>query len=580
MKKRGLTLLFALLLALAPLSPGAQAQEEEAMLSAKSLLTEVYGYSYEEAENGFDYRVAETETERSVTFWPKEHPQWVYSASFDRDSGECKDGATPFGSGYSGYPGEGTVRWILSTAEEKDWFRTWDQTARDGLLEMLTTQGVTLEDGLESGLAAGGIGAAEAVQAFFTSCYGGEGDWPPSLFQWRDEVLAQNGLTLEKKLSRPEPGITAYTVKDRGTNCTVTLFNGETPEELAQAFGHPKLEGWTCLSGAMRRYGERTMNNRGLAAFGRDDDRLLVMLTEDGDGGWRVLPVGEKALLKKRDLFITCDVSKWEFGIVYPISDVESERFVVSPGFERQSALCRLTEYRRMNVETGEGVVIDGKGERMDAGTRWYHATIYSAGAPAAEEIVKAVIPEYLDFIDAEAFPKDLEGCRAAGGYAIPEGIGVASNVHLRAKTSSRSKDLGTYEAGTLVRVLELLPGDPSPWVHVQIGLEEGYMSGAYVQYEGTDCAMKLLEQYKPLTVAANRRPTSLKKGTGWLEGTAAELEAGTKMHVLCERGDWLYVVVPRDEISWLMDLDGTYGYVRATDVEQAATAIQLDWME
>ena len=51
-------------------------------------------------------------------------------------------------------------------------------------------------------------------------------------------------------------------------------------------------------------------------------------------------------------------------------------------------------------------------------------------------------------------------------------------------------------------------------------------MSGAYVQYEGTDCAMKLLEQYKPLTVAANRRPTSLKKGTGWLEGTAAELEA------------------------------------------------------
>ena len=99
-------------------------------------------------------------------------------------------------------------------------------------------------------------------------------------------------------------------------------------------------------------------------------------------------------------------------------------------------------------------------------------------------------------------------------------------------------------------------------------------------RYEGTDCAMKLLEQYKPLTVAANRRPTSLKKGTGWLEGTAAELEAGTKMHVLCERGDWLYVVVPRDEISWLMDLDGTYGYVRATDVEQAATAIQLDWME
>ena len=60
MKKRGLTLLFALLLALAPLSPGAQAQEEEVMLSAKSLLTEVYGYSYEEAENGFDYRVAET----------------------------------------------------------------------------------------------------------------------------------------------------------------------------------------------------------------------------------------------------------------------------------------------------------------------------------------------------------------------------------------------------------------------------------------------------------------------------------------------------------------------------------------
>jgi hypothetical protein len=49
---------------------------------------------------------------------------------------------------------------------------------------------------------------------------------------------------------------------------------------------------------------------------------------------------------------------------------------------------------------------------------------------------------------------------------------------------------------------------------------------------------------------------------------------------VIAVLGDWLHVVIPQGEPGWMMDVNGTDGYVKASDVMEAATSVQLDWME
>ena len=51
-------------------------------------------------------------------------------------------------------------------------------------------------------------------------------------------------------------------------------------------------------------------------------------------------------------------------------------------------------------------------------------------------------------------------------------------------------------------------------------------------------------------------------------------------MRVIMEKDDWLYVVVPREEYhdTWMMDVNGTYGYVKKSDVSIGTLEIQLDW--
>lgn len=51
-------------------------------------------------------------------------------------------------------------------------------------------------------------------------------------------------------------------------------------------------------------------------------------------------------------------------------------------------------------------------------------------------------------------------------------------------------------------------------------------------------------------------------------------------MHVLSETRDWAFVCLPRGEICWLMDPEGSYGYVRKADISIASTKSQLDWTE
>lgn len=578
-----------LLLALALLPLPALAEDASAPVrSAMADLTEVFGYTQEEAE-AFTFNVTETDTTWEIEYYDPDHPTWVYTSSTNKETGQYISATTPFkGPDYVRYPGESAVRDGLRTARENGWFTDLSEENRTAFLAWMEQWGVHANDTLNNGLARGTLTGAQALQAFFASCYGDTGTWTDALTEWYQTELASYGWTAEDAsavtAATPVTGINRYESKTRMSNwpVTVTEFADEVPDELSQVLALPVLAGYTCLCGAYTaKQGSETYvpTDTGLLVLEKDGTRFLVaILRVSGTDDWSVQPVGEKALLSGRSLYITYNAMQSEYTLTYPVSDTENESFSVTPLYyddNEYSLLLRLESYRRTNTATGESVLIAATDDN-----EWYHVTTTDAAGTTAEEQITRLVPPFLEFTDADAFPKTAEECRADTAYTLPDTYGVSCTVHLRQKTSSRSADLGTYNYGTLLEVLGTEAGDPYPWYHVRIGSVDGYMSSLYVDYEGSACSMRPLEHYPALTVAKTTKSVNLKNGTGWFDGTVATLPAGTKMHVLAEIDGWYHVMIPQSgDPGWLMDVNGTDGYLKQSDVVTAATSLQLDWL-
>lgn len=131
---------------------------------------------------------------------------------------------------------------------------------------------------------------------------------------------------------------------------------------------------------------------------------------------------------------------------------------------------------------------------------------------------------------------------------------------------------------GTLIPVQDTIPGDPFPWIKTTVGQMKGYVCEQYTSASGE--ASFSANHAIPLAVAQAQRDIALKSGTGWFDRTVQQLPAGTRMRVIMDQGDWYYVVVPRPEHTsdWLMDVSGTYGYVKKAEVQVGTLGVQLDW--
>ena len=81
-------------------------------------------------------------------------------------------------------------------------------------------------------------------------------------------------------------------------------------------------------------------------------------------------------------------------------------------------------------------------------------------------------------------------------------------------------------------------------------------------------------------TVAESKKEFTLKRGTGWFDGSVGTWPAGTQMHVIFESGDWLYVDIPSGEMNWVMDPEGTFGFVHRNDVTEMPASSLIRWPE
>lgn len=597
--KRILTLLSLILILLLPMTTSF-ASFDEVKDDAISNLTEVYGYTAEEADD-FIFEDIQTDEEWRVSYWHKDHPEWVYTLYVNKTSPDRKTGTSPFGSTIGSTFGESSVRDALREAEQNAWFSCWTKANQAAFLQYMSVQYIDImpNAALSTGITNGSIIAEKAIYEFFTSCYGDEITWTEATKQWYEFVLTSNNLSANQadittSVARPIKGVRTYLSRmDNQANISYTDFYQEIPAELTAVLRQPQFNGWTCLTGALRTAGSPSenpqFNGYGLVILEKEGKRQLVMLfSEPGSGVWQPYYLGEKMLYTEREVFIGFTRGErllQQFTIQYPLSDTKTEVFEVvpyiHPAKDPPIAYLQLESYSSSDRETGEGVIITRSNATDDTGAKYISVTTKVADEPAKEETIKGNLPKYFDYADMATFPTNAEECMAFGkmlGNVLPDGYGICSNVHLRAKTSTRSEDLGLYNYGTLVKVLEVLPGNPDSWAKVEIGSVTGYMSGAYVSYPGTENYLKLDDQI-PLPAASANKDTALKKGTNLLSGKVTDIPIGTKMHVLGTRGKWLHVSIPSEGYqSDTMDTQGTDGFIWAEDVSMTSSMHQLLW--
>lgn len=556
MKKRLWMLVLALILLFA-----APARAEEARGNVLGLLTEVYGYTVEESQ-GFTIEVGEEETR----FYPASHPDWVYKAIYL--DGRLVTSSTPFRPAVAAqrrYPGENTVREGMRRLRE-EWLPTWNAESRKQMLAWLDESLVAATAALHSGLETGTLSKQDAVREFLVSCYGKTSLWPKALKEWERELLTDLELAdPSAHMTKPARGVNRWEARTYGQEQKgqFLCFVGETPKELEQAFAAPALVGWTPLCGALYKEGESART--GLAAFERDGRRWLVALFEEEDGQWRLDSMGENSLYPDRDFWIDIGSGTYDFDIVYPVSDVEKEWFTVSYApYMEDEARCQVRGYTRQNQATGESIAIE-----TSPYPDGYRVTITTAdGEQKNESIAKNTCIE-MPLVSLNDYPTTLEACQEATDFGLPQGYGYTNGVHLRARKSTRSKDLGDYNAGTLMQVLGREPGDPYDWYHVRIGRAEGYMSSIYVRYD-PDVTTSVLG-YTSLPVGEAVEDIRLRGGTGWFAETVQEVPKGTRLHILAQCGDWLHVLIPQGELGGIMDVNGTDGYVKEEEIKRVS---------
>ena len=559
--KRILSLLLIVMLCFPLFS---QAEGIDLLSYAKSTLTEVFGYSKEEAEQ-FVFEEQEDET---VAFWHPDHPDWIYTVFINRETNQISC-TSPFDTGYFLFRGENTAWDLIHTAYMKRWFAHWNDETREELLALLDKEDIQISTELYFAEDAG-----NAAHGFFESLYGPELGWPEPLYQLYQMVMDDYHLAREPE-SFHQQGIREVThLQPSGSVRTLTLFEEEIPAEWQEVLQDPHLEGWQCTSGAIVSLGwgreeGKTIpkdSSAGLVAFEKDGRRQMIQLALDD--GWKIIPLGENALSQTGDYKVTYDGLHASFAVVYQLNENEQAAFYITPMTHPNdsSTSCSIIAYERLNRLTWEATWISVASNGLPTWKR---------EQPETGITVKARFPDQLGLVPVELFPVEEEEAIARNYPGLSDDYVLVNGVNFRTNTSSRSRSYGELKPGTAIPVLDVVPGDPEAWIHTRLGTLEGYVASNYTSWGG-----KIHHMVMPQPVGKARKEIALKRGTGWFDGSAGTFPAGTKMHIILEDGDWLYVDIPGGELNWLMDSEGTFGYVHKNDILQAPTPCQLDWID
>lgn len=334
-------------------------------------------------------------------------------------------------------------------------------------------------------------------------------------------------------------------------------FEGEMTQQAEGIFSGLMREGDEVLCGTLfeehyRNHPDRTGRGGALMAVRREEKTLLMSANTNGDG-W-------KAGIET-DSFLPPDA-------VFSMTTTGGMKT-----YAHLTILYRDTVHEIRTMATGGAYVYEyswmdetGKALRMNC----YHGefTLHEDGDwPYTILAEGKAVPNRLSAWTADTLPKtetDLRAFEQKYPLVLDSDEAYITGVNLRERATGESPSWGAYNAR--VNVLGEKPGKLAPWVNVRVGNIDGWVSGDYLHRQGIG------DQMHVYSTAAMVHPVGrVKTETAFLHALNGEavmqLKPDTYVHVLGERDGWLHVIVPRGEITWQTDWDGTYGFVRAKDV-------------
>ncbi len=342
-------------------------------------------------------------------------------------------------------------------------------------------------------------------------------------------------------------------------------FGREMPAELAQLpvfrAGDQIVGGTICAE--YWKDGARELREKKALVALRREGKLLIVGAALKDGVWNACVETDSFFDGSQRPVVT---AYKDVGILFSVS-VGEERY-------RMNVSDNGTVYL-LNYEVDTD---DGRTFTLDLSAGGLYAAIMQNGQRVWVEEAHGQVPRRLFAWTYASLPTSIPQMQAYARLnpaALESGQAYVFGVNFREQPTGDSQSMGLYTAR--VRVLgETSAGVRAPWHHVAVGDTQGWVSGVYLVDAAARKTRICEEASKVLAVARMQQEGSLLSEPG---GNGKQLlRQGTMMHVISERDGWLHVVIPRGEITWKTDWDGTYGFVRKSSVVIGQSLADLYW--
>ena len=352
-------------------------------------------------------------------------------------------------------------------------------------------------------------------------------------------------------------------------------FDAEMNADAQEAFSARLLPGDEVVCGAEMMYYSEAQNpdvpfHKGLMMVVRREDRMLMLAALGSNGAWESQVESDTFLSAEDDFALTFSPDDRQTVDIMPYM-----------------MLTRGDERWEFHIGKSGQVLLDGYAHRIDEHTQLlldmtlvsdeasFCAALCRGGKSEVYEEFASVFPRRMAAWTMDDFPKTMEEVRAYAQANLPdvgEDRGYIFGVNLRRKPTGQSESMGKYTAK--VKVLGNVPGKDCPWYNVQVGDLTGWVSGRYLVQK--NCTRLCEAESEIVPVARADRDITLKSAsTG---ETVMTVPAGTLMHVIHQEGDRLHVILPRAELTWKTDWDGTYGMISAEDVTCGMSPADVRW--
>ena len=254
--------------------------------------------------------------------------------------------------------------------------------------------------------------------------------------------------------------------------------------------------------------------------------------------------------------------------------DYGADAFLLKPvlGVERYGDLVpaqwfEVYAYQKLD-EKGDGLTITCAGE----GAPW-EARLYQGSSVTEAGAYQVCWPVRSEYMDGDTFPTDEAQLKAwAEAHPMDQDSWWVFAANLRMFPTTNSRSYGKNVVAPLEPVMVT-----GGWTMAKVGDTFGWISNTYVAHDGQDYPRNyMMCQVAPPPLAMAAADTALCSMIGGEE--TQMLAKGSAMQILAAGDGWYHVQIPKDDMTWQLDVPAVYGYVRADDVTVYASPLRMKY--